>query len=512
MTYNMQVPMFTFSDMCKPRTLVTNPSPCKRITQSTPELFFNMQEITQELYDLRQEVKRLRQINCINTTIMNDSNDINEYAVKQSLNDLIDSLESSHTYSESEDDEDLKCKSKACKDAVTIAHKACKDINRIVNKRLIFFKPKEESIDEEKVKSVIIVSNNKATTIDMTFEERIINSHAKIAEMRTTLGNQTKLLKHKAVRNNTDADEYEDWVKTLRDLTKEVNEVQNKQQLSTTPDEIFIKDQICLVGIIEAKVKRKYQMLTELIADAKELVITDRMMNTESKYRSLENGGMYYWKFRLNGKQYAMRETYEGKLCVVGRIYPCDGVWNIEVFDHRILHSEFMIQNPPINVEPIVNTSTTISTIENVVKNNKSQPTFESNEFNDCPFDEKQIMLTFTWKNDFERSVKNTSKFLETPSFVKPKHIMHHIASDYKGSVFRLVITEDIGSSIGSQPSSDQLVHKIHYYRMEKKSNHRYLFIDNKSKWDWSPKKHISMLKDLHGIDEITLHGCRIKQ
>ena len=80
--------------------------------------------------------------------------------------------------------------------------------------------------------------------------------------------------------------------------------------------------------------------------------------------------------------------------------------------------------------------------------------------------------------------VKNTPELLEEPSFVKLKHIMHHIPSDYKGTVFRILITDVERTSMGSQPTKDQIVHKIHYFRMDEKSNHKYLYIDNETPRD----------------------------
>ena len=150
--------------------------------------------------------------------------------------------------------------------------------------------------------------------------------------------------------------------------------------------------------------------------------------------------------------------------------------------------------------------STTI--VESQVQTFKS----DSKEMNECPFNDDKIMLTYTWKNDFERSVKSTCPLLKEPSFVKSKHIMHHIPSDYEGTVFRIFITEVERTSMGRQPTKEQIVHKIHYFRMDKKSNHKYLYIDNKTPRDWSPTQHIPMLKHLHGIDVITFYGCTIKK
>ena len=195
----------------------------------------------------------------------------------------------------------------------------------------------------------------------MLFQERLQACNARIADIRTVLNNQRELFKHKAVRAQTDKDEYEGWVKECCALTKEVQAVATKRWSTSTPQELVEYNQMRLLDILMAKLNRQFTALEDLVADAKEWVIDERMRKKkQAEWRGKKDkaNSRFYWLWLVNDKKYTMREDYTGKLYVVGTVHLDDREWHFTTWDTPVLQSEFEWDNkqedyvPPASPQP----------------------------------------------------------------------------------------------------------------------------------------------------------------
>ena len=226
--------------------------------------------------------------------------------------------------------------------------------------------------------------------------------------------------------------------------------------------------------------------------------------HNKNEYKLLKDDGFYYWQCELNGKKHAIRQSYEGTLFVMGCIFETCGEPRIDLFESPILLSEFAQNDVFENVQSNSEIENHVEVQHEIESPKKEQPKADlSSPLTECPFSENKIIATYTWKNDFKCAVKNNSKLLEVATLVKRHHILHDIPKDYDGTVMRMFITII---------NENELTHNVHYYRMDKKGGHRYLYVDNSTKYDFSIKKHMPLLMKVHNIDYelIYMDGCKL--
>ena len=294
------------------------------------------------------------------------------------------------------------------------------------------------------------------TTTNMKLEERTTKSYAKIAEMNDTLKKNKPLFKHTVVQQNVAEEEYEEWVKTLRELTRGVSEVEKKKQLSTTPEDIFELTQLRSADLQHAKIKRKHEQLTKVIADAKDWVVNDRMQQKESEYKGWHDSNhRYYWQYRLNGTKYALRESYEGKLYVMGKIYLHDGDWDIELnWDIPILHSEFA---PTPQLAPPLTPKVLTPKAKPLAPYSKLRDPKES-MFNH-PYIEDNVKCTYVHKDGEWKNLRNAQKKKLASAKTYTCH-MHDIEDSYDHMVVRFVTDAE-----------------AHYYKMKEGNGGKRLYV-----------------------------------
>ena len=60
----------------------------------------------------------------------------------------------------------------------------------------------------------------------------------------------------------------------------------------------------------------------------------------------------------------------------------------------------------------------------------------------------------------------------------------------------------------------DDISYEIHYYRCEKKGKKKHLWLDENTKLNWEPSKHMwPKMLATHGLKtpyDITIYGCRV--
>ena len=249
---------------------------------------------------------------------------------------------------------------------------------------------------------------------------------------------------------------------------------------------------------LESKVDKETKDMLANVEHSKLSQITHTMRTTEPPawLWSFSEEGEEYWTevSPLSGEQNLYRLTMNHTLMRVGsykRIKDEDG------FKVRVMT---FLDTPVEAVEP-----TPEPTPEST-----PEPTPEPDA---CPFNENQIIVNYTYENDYERFVNAKKLGFEPDSAQKWKHIVHGVdAGDKKTTLCRLVIAKY--SRGVESPTTDDISYEIHYYRCEKKGKKKHLWLDENTKLNWEPSKHMwpEMLAT-HGLKtrgDITIYGCRV--
>ena len=263
---------------------------------------------------------------------------------------------------------------------------------------------------------------------------------------------------------------------------------------------------------LEMKIDKETKDMLANVEHSRMSQITHRMQTVEPPawlWSLTEDGVLIEYWTELSGEQKLYRLTADNTLMQVGsykRVKDEDG-FKVRVM--TFLDTPVEAVDPP-QPEPETQPEQevvppTVSTPTAVV------PETTSSHNSTCPFDERQIIVNYTYKNDLQKFVH--TKNLKMDQSPKWNHIAHGVdTTDNQTTLCRLVIAKY--SKSVEQPTMDDIQYEVHYYRCGKIGKKKTMYLDEDTKFNWEPSKHLwSKLLVRHGLtslDDITVYGCRV--
>jgi hypothetical protein len=390
-----------------------------------------------------------------------------------------------------------------------------------------------ENLDEEPMNEEIddaVVANDSSDDEDETpTNEEIDNVElantitkqitSKIGELKSIYTQHESTLNHK----------HSDLTKiNVRDSLKLITKDYEMKLKTLNPDKYNHK-QIVVHELKQLECKLDYE-ITKILANvehSKASQISYTMTHTPEPdwLHTIEEDGLAYYT-ECSGEQNLYRLSMSGSLMQVGsykRERDEDGykVRVLSFLSEPVFATEpapDVVEEPPAKAPtptPTPSPSPPPSTSPTPMEPSSPMPSHYTDK---CPFDEKQIMASYTYKNAFAKAMKKNEVIDPDRDW---KHFVHAVDPlDENPTVGRFVFAKynkDIVS-----PTLDQMSYEIHYYPMwkhekngqtrkklrliEKDGNPRVRF--------WEPSKVMwSWMLDSHGLDspsDITIHGCRV--
>jgi hypothetical protein len=297
----------------------------------------------------------------------------------------------------------------------------------------------------------------------------------------------------------------------VNDCLKMVKNDYEKQLKSiTSKDYIYEENGILRLKHLESKVDKETKDMLANVEHSKASQITRTMQTTEPPawLWSLTEDAVEYWT-ELSGEQNLYRLTADNTLMLVGsynRVKDEDGfkVRVMTFMDTPVEAVEPVQPEPEVEPEQPPAPAPAPTAVA-------PEPQTTASHNSTCPFDESQIIVNYTYMNDFEKFV-HAKKMHMDPSR-NWNHIAHGVDTNDKDTTLCRVVIAKYSKSI-QQPTLDDMQYEVHYYRCEKAGKKKALYLDEDTKLNWQPSKHLwSKLLVRLGLtspDDISEYGCRV--
>ena len=373
-----------------------------------------------------------------------------------------------------------------------------------------------ENLDEEPMNEEIddVVASTSSDDEDESVES--------IGEIQQRIANKIEELKNIYVQNESTLNhKHSDLTKTnVRDCLKMISKDYEKKLKSLNPKN-YKYEHIVVHELkqLEYKVDHEIKDMLANVEHSKASQISYTMTHTPEPdwLHTIEEDGLAYYT-ECSGEQNLYRLSMSGSLMQVGsykRERDDDGC------KVRVLS---FLAEPVVATEPVPTPTPTplpSPSPASLPPPSPLQPSSPSpsqspsppHYADECPFDNEQILGSYTYENGFTKAMKKKDVIDPDRNW---KHFVHDVNPlDEKATVCRFVFAK-YDKSIDS-PVMDDMSYEIHYYPMwyyEKNGQRRKrLRLNGKAKI-WEPSKVMwKWMLASHGLNspnDITINGCRV--
>ena len=379
-----------------------------------------------------------------------------------------------------------------------------------------------ENLDEEQMNEEIddVVASTSSDNEDESVES--------IGEIQQRIANKIEELKNIFVQNESTLNhKHSDLTKTnVRDCLKMISKDYEKKLKSLNPKN-YKYEHIVVHELkqLEYKVDHEIKDMLANVEHSKASQISYTMTHTPEPdwLHTIEEDGLAYYT-ECSGEQNLYRLSMSGSLMQVGsykRERDEDG-YKVRVLSFL---AEPVVATEPVMEEPATPTPTLSPPSSpsptslpppsplQASSPSPSQSPSPPHYTDECPFDKEQMLMSYTYENEFAKSMKKKDVIDPDRNW---KHFVHDVNPlDEKATVCRFVFAK-YDKSIDS-PVMDDMSYEIHYYPMwyyEKNGQRRKrLRLNGKAKI-WEPSKVMwNWMLASHGLNspnDITINGCRV--
>ena len=367
-----------------------------------------------------------------------------------------------------------------------------------------------ENLDEEPMNEEIddVVASTSSDDEDESVES--------IGEIQQRIANKIEELKNIYVQNESTLNhKHSDLTKTnVRDCLKMISTDYEKKLKSLNPKN-YKYEHIVVHELkqLEYKVDHEIKDMLANVEHSKASQISYTMTHTPEPdwLHTIEEDGLAYYT-ECSGEQNLYRLSMSGSLMQVGsykRERDDDG------YKVRVLS---FLAEPVVATEPAPTPTPTPASLPPPSPQQPSSPSPSQSPSpphyaDECPFDNEQILASYTYENGFTKAMKKKDVIDPDRNW---KHFVHEVNPlDEKATVCRFVFAK-YDKSIDS-PVMDDMSYEIHYYSMWKyktatKKGRKILVNGKALHWEPSRKMWPVLLKS-HGLDspdDISIYGCRV--
>ena len=374
-----------------------------------------------------------------------------------------------------------------------------------------------ENLDEEPMNEEIddVVASTSSDDEDESVES--------IGEIQQRIANKIEELKNIYVQNESTLNhKHSDLTKTnVRDCLKMISKDYEKTLKSLNPKN-YKYEHIVVHELkqLEYKVDHEIKDMLANVEHSKASQISYTMTHTPEPdwLHTIEEDGLAYYT-ECSGEQNLYRLSMSGSLMQVGsykRERDDDG------YKERVLS---FLAEPVVATEPVPTPTPTplpSPSPASLPPPSPLQPSSPSpsqspsppHYADECPFDNEQILASYTYENGFTKAMKKKDVIDPDRNW---KHFVHDVDPlDEKATVCRFVFAK-YDKSIDS-PVMDDMSYEIHYYSMWKyetatKKGRKLLVNGTALHWEPSRIMWKRFLTPQHGLkspDDISIYGCKV--
>ena len=374
-----------------------------------------------------------------------------------------------------------------------------------------------ENLDEEPMNEEIddVVASTSSDDEDESVES--------IGEIQQRIANKIEELKNIYVQNESTLNhKHSDLTKTnVRDCLKMISTDYEKKLKSLNPKN-YKYEHIVVHELkqLEYKVDHEIKDMLANVEHSKASQISYTMTHTPEPdwLHTIEEDGLAYYT-ECSGEQNLYRLSMSGSLMQVGsykRERDDDG------YKVRVLS---FLAEPVVATEPVPTPTPTplpSPSPASLPPPSPLQPSSPSpsqspsppHYADECPFDNEQILGSYTYENGFTKAMKKKDVIDPARNW---KHFVHDVNPlDEKATVCRFVFAK-YDKSIDS-PVMDDMSYEIHYYSMWKyetatKKGRKLLVNGTALHWEPSRIMWKRFLTPQHGLkspDDISIYGCKV--
>ena len=374
-----------------------------------------------------------------------------------------------------------------------------------------------ENLDEEPMNEEIddVVASTSSDDEDESVES--------IGEIQQRIANKIEELKNIYVQNESTLNhKHSDLTKTnVRDCLKMISKDYEKTLKSLNPKN-YKYEHIVVHELkqLEYKVDHEIKDMLANVEHSKASQISYTMTHTPEPdwLHTIEEDGLAYYT-ECSGEQNLYRLSMSGSLMQVGsykRERDDDG------YKVRVLS---FLAEPVVATEPVPTPTPTplpSPSPASLPPPSPLQPSSPSpsqspsppHYADECPFDNVQILGSYTYENGFTKAMKKNDVIDPDRNW---KHFVHDVNPlDEKATVCRFVFAK-YDKSIDS-PVMDDMSYEIHYYSMWKyetatKKGRKLLVNGTALHWEPSRIMWKRFLTPQHGLkspDDISIYGCKV--
>ena len=374
-----------------------------------------------------------------------------------------------------------------------------------------------ENLDEEPMNEEIddVVASTSSDDEDESVES--------IGEIQQRIANKIEELKNIYVQNESTLNhKHSDLTKTnVRDCLKMISKDYEKTLKSLNPKN-YKYEHIVVHELkqLEYKVDHEIKDMLANVEHSKASQISHTMTHTPEPdwLHTIEEDGLAYYT-ECSGEQNLYRLSMSGSLMQVGsykRERDDDGC------KVRVLS---FLAEPVVATEPVPTPTPTPLPSPSPASLPPPSPLQPSSPLpsqspspphyaDECPFDNEQILGSYTYENGFTKAMKKNDVIDPDRNW---KHFVHDVNPlDEKATVCRFVFAK-YDKSIDS-PVMDDMSYEIHYYSMWKyetatKKGRKLLVNGTALHWEPSRIMWKRFLTPQHGLkspDDISIYGCKV--
>ena len=374
-----------------------------------------------------------------------------------------------------------------------------------------------ENLDEEPMNEEIddVVASTSSDDEDESVES--------IGEIQQRIANKIEELKNIFVQNESTLNhKHSDLTKTnVRDCLKMISTDYEKKLKSLNPKN-YKYEHIVVHELkqLEYKVDHEIKDMLANVEHSKASQISYTMTHTPEPdwLHTIEEDGLAYYT-ECSGEQNLYRLSMSGSLMQVGsykRERDDDG------YKVRVLS---FLAEPVVATEPVPTPTPTplpSPSPASLPPPSPLQPSSPSPSqslsppryADECPFDNEQILGSYTYENGFTKAMKKNDVIDPDRNW---KHFVHDVNPlDEKATVCRFVFAK-YDKNIDS-PVMDDMSYEIHYYSMWKyetatKKGRKLLVNGTALHWEPSRIMWKRFLTPQHGLkspDDISIYGCKV--
>ena len=368
-----------------------------------------------------------------------------------------------------------------------------------------------ENLDEEPMNEEIddVVASTSSDDEDESVES--------IGEIQQRIANKIEELKNIFVQNESTLNhKHSDLTKTnVRDCLKMISK-DYEQKLKSLNPKNYKYEHIVVHELkqLEYKVDHEIKDMLANVEHSKASQISYTMTHTPEPdwLHTIEEDGLAYYT-ECSGEQNLYRLSMSGSLMQVGsykRERDDDG------YKVRVLS---FLAEPVVATEPAPTPTPTPASLPPPSPLQPSSPSPSQSPSpphyaDECPFDNEQILGSYTYENGFTKAMKKNDVIDPDRNW---KHFVHDVNPlDEKATVCRFVFAK-YDKSIDS-PVMDDMSYEIHYYSMWKyetatKKGRKLLVNGTALHWEPSRIMWKRFLTPQHGLkspDDISIYGCKV--